>query len=58
MGVEIDARGDALTIVATMEGSPVERAGLKAGDRLLSVDVLDLSGHGLDKLVRINLLRK
>jgi carboxyl-terminal processing protease len=53
VGIEVDARsGDALTVIAPIEGSPAERAGIKSGDRILGVDGEDAQRAGLDKLVR------
>ena len=52
VGVEVDARNDTLTIIAPIEGSPAERAGIKSGDHILTIDGADAVGQGLDKLVR------
>jgi len=38
LGVELAIRGDALVVVAPVADSPAERAGLRPGDRLLSID--------------------
>jgi len=38
IGIEITIRDGMLTIVAPIEGTPGEKAGLKAGDRILKVD--------------------
>ncbi len=52
IGVELDATPDGgLVVVAPLDGSPAERAGLKSGDRLLAIDGKALppgdSGDGL-----------
>jgi carboxyl-terminal processing protease len=52
VGIEVDARGDLLTVIAPIEGSPAERAGVKSGDKLLAVDGETAQGIGLDKMVR------
>ena len=52
VGVEVDARGETLTVIAPIEGSPAERAGIKSGDHILTIDGADAVGQGLDKLVR------
>ncbi len=38
IGIEITIRSGMLTIVAPIEGTPGEKAGLKAGDKILKVD--------------------
>lgn len=38
LGIELKASGGALQIVKVITGSPAERAGLKAGDRIAEVD--------------------
>lgn len=38
LGIEISIRNDWLTIVAPIEGTPAEAAGLLAGDRIVAID--------------------
>jgi carboxyl-terminal processing protease len=56
IGVEVDARGDALTVIAPIEGSPAYRAGIKSGDKIVAVDGESThgagGGGGLDKIVK------
>jgi carboxyl-terminal processing protease len=52
IGVEIDARGDYLTVIAPIPGSPAARAGVRAGDELLSIDGRDARGLDVDEAVR------
>jgi carboxyl-terminal processing protease len=52
IGVEVELREEAIIILATIEGSPAERAGLKSGDRILAVDAQTIKEIGYDKLVR------
>ncbi len=52
VGVEIDARGDYLTVIAPIEGSPAARAGVRAGDEILSIDGRDARGLDVDEAVR------
>ncbi len=52
VGVEIDARGDFLTVIAPIEGSPADRAGVRAGDEILSIDGRDARGLDVDDAVR------
>jgi carboxyl-terminal processing protease len=52
IGVEVELREDAIIVLATIEGSPAEHAGLKSGDRILAVDGETIKEIGYDKLVR------
>ena len=52
VGIEVDARGEMLTVIAPIEGSPAERAGVRSGDKLLAVDGEMVQGVALDKMVR------
>lgn len=38
LGVELKAQGDALLIVRVISGSPAERSGMRAGQRIVAVD--------------------
>jgi carboxyl-terminal processing protease len=44
IGAAVDLTGDYLTIVEIFKGSPAEKAGLKAGDEILKVDGVDMTG--------------
>ncbi|HSQ65236.1 MAG TPA: S41 family peptidase [Polyangiaceae bacterium] len=52
IGVEVDIRGDVITVLAPIEGSPAFKAGIKSGDRILAVDGQTIRELGYDKLVR------
>jgi carboxyl-terminal processing protease len=52
VGIEVENRNDQLIVLAPIEGSPAERAGLKSGDLIISVDGKDPSSEPLDKLVK------
>ncbi len=53
IGVEVDFKNDLLTVVAPMEGSPAEKAGIRPGDQVISVDGRALRGDRLDKVVTV-----
>ena len=38
IGVEVDMRGETVTVLAPIEGSPAEKAGIKSGDKIVGVD--------------------
>jgi carboxyl-terminal processing protease len=44
IGAYVSVNGDFLTITGTFEGSPAEKAGLKAGDEIIAVDGKDVTG--------------
>jgi len=44
IGAYVDTTGDYLTIISPMDGSPAEKAGLKAGDQIVKVDGEDMTG--------------
>lgn len=52
VGVEIDARGDYLTVIAPIPGSPAARAGVRAGDEIVSIEGRDARGLDVDEAVR------
>lgn len=51
IGVEVDFRGEFLTVIAPIEGSPAERAGVQPGDQILAINNKPLRGETMDKLV-------
>ncbi len=55
IGAEIAIKDERLTIVAPLSGSPAEKAGIKAGDKVLLIDDLDTTDITLDSAV--NLIR-
>ena len=52
IGAEVRIRNGQLVIVAPLDGSPAERAGLKAGEIILKVDGENITGLPLVKSVR------
>jgi carboxyl-terminal processing protease len=52
IGIEVETRGDQLIVLSPIEGSPAERAGIKSGDVIVSVDGRDAGALRLDKLVK------
>jgi carboxyl-terminal processing protease len=53
VGVEVDQRDDMITVIAPIEGSPAARAGIRSGDRIVTVDDKLVRGIRIDKLVDI-----
>jgi carboxyl-terminal processing protease len=52
VGLEVDGRGDKLIVIAPIEGSPAQRAGLKSGDQIVAIDGEDVVGQPLEKVVK------
>ena len=52
VGIEVDLRDEAITVIAPIEGSPAERAGVRSGDKIVTVDGQSARGEPIDKLVR------
>lgn len=52
IGAEIGLRNGKLTVIAPLEGSPSQRAGLKSGDIILRIDKEDATGLSVDAAVK------
>ncbi len=52
VGIEVDARTEGITIIAPIEGSPAEHAGVKSGDHIVAIDGQLIAGQPLEKLVK------
>ncbi len=51
IGAEIQIKKDHVVILAPLDGSPAQHAGLKSGDIIMKVDGKDISGLALDQVV-------
>jgi carboxyl-terminal processing protease len=51
VGVQIDHRDGRLQVIAPIEGSPAERAGIRPGDVITQVDGQDFKGRKLDDII-------
>ncbi|MDP3727300.1 MAG: S41 family peptidase [bacterium] len=51
IGAEIGMRKNILTIIAPLKGSPAERAGLKAGDKILKINATTTADLSLEEAV-------
>lgn len=52
VGMEIGIKDDMLTVVAPLKDTPAERAGIRAGDRILKIDDTPTDGMSTDAAVR------
>lgn len=53
IGIRVNVEGDYIKIVEPLQGTPGERAGLKAGDLIIGVDGKDMKGVGLDEAIAL-----
>lgn len=53
VGVEVDFRNDAVTVMAPIEGSPADRAGLMPGDVIASINRRSVQGRTMDEVVKL-----
>ena len=51
IGVEVTIDDDVLTVIAPLDGSPAARAGIRAGDTILSIDGLAVGGGPLSDAI-------
>ena len=52
VGVEVDFGDDYVTVIAPIEGSPAERAGVRSGDHILAIDNVSVRARPSVELVR------
>jgi carboxyl-terminal processing protease len=52
IGVEIQMREGTVVVVASLDNSPAQRAGLRAGDAILKVNGQDIAGWPLHRVVK------
>ena len=48
VGIRLGIRGDSLTVISPMEGTPAGRSGIIAGDKIIKIDDLNTAGLKLD----------
>jgi carboxyl-terminal processing protease len=53
IGVEVDFADEYVTVIAPIEGSPAERAGIRPGDRIFAIDNVGVRGKSSADLVRM-----
>lgn len=52
VGIEVDLKGDVITVIAPIEGSPADRAGVRSGDRILAIDGEPVVEASPDKAIK------
>ncbi|HYF28881.1 MAG TPA: S41 family peptidase [Candidatus Paceibacterota bacterium] len=53
VGMEIGIKDDLLTVIAPLKGTPAERAGIRAGDGILSINETPTDGLSTDEAVKL-----
>ena len=53
LGITVGMKDGALTVIAPLEGTPADKAGIKAGDIILKINELATMGMTIDKAVSI-----
>jgi len=53
LGMQIDLREDTVTVVAPIEGTPAERVGLHAGDRIIAIDGKSTDGMSTEDAAKL-----
>ncbi len=54
VGIVVGARaGGAIVVVAPMEGTPAEKAGVKAGDRIIAIDGRSTEAQTLSEVIKV-----
>lgn len=52
VGMEIAVRDQILTVVTPLKGTPAERAGIRAGDKILKIDDTETRGMDVDQAIK------
>jgi carboxyl-terminal processing protease len=52
VGMEVGMQDDVLTVIAPLKGNPAERAGVKAGDKIIEIDGKTTQGLNVDEAVK------
>jgi carboxyl-terminal processing protease len=52
IGVEVDFQNETVVVIAPIEGSPAERAGILPGDRIVAIDASPVRGQSMQELIR------
>ena len=53
VGMEIGIKDDMLVVVSPIKNSPADRAGVKAGDKILTIDDKSTAGMSVDEAVKL-----
>jgi len=51
VGIEVSTTDDAIIVVAPIDGTPAQRAGLRSGDRIVAIDNVDVNAGNLNETI-------
>lgn len=52
LGIEIAMKDDHLTVISPIEGTPADKAGIKAGDKIVKIGTEETDGMGINDAVK------
>jgi len=53
VGIVLDSKDNILTVVAPIEGTPSDKAGIMSGDQIIKIDSQDTKGFAIDEAVKM-----
>jgi len=51
VGLEVSTEDGAIIVIAPIDGTPAQRAGIESGDKIVEIDGVSVSDDGLDKTI-------
>jgi carboxyl-terminal processing protease len=53
LGIEIAQKDDHLTVIAPIEGTPADKAGIKSGDKIVKIGTVETDAMGINDAVKL-----
>lgn len=53
VGMEVALKDNRITVVAPLKGTPAEKAGIRAGDKILEIDTVSTEGLPVEKCIKM-----
>ena len=51
VGLEVSTENGAIVVIAPIDGTPAQRAGIESGDEIVEIDGVSVANNGLDKTI-------
>jgi carboxyl-terminal processing protease len=51
VGLEVSTENGAIVVIAPIDGTPAQRAGIESGDEIVEIDGISVANNGLDKTI-------
>jgi carboxyl-terminal processing protease len=51
VGLEVSTEGGAIVVIAPIDGTPAQRAGVESGDEIIEIDGISVASDGLDQTI-------